>query len=902
MMPQQSSFQSLFDNITGQINRGEGQSALVEIDRQLKKPKFNQAEKKKLQLLKALILIKLGALGEAIKILNENLNEVDSEIIQFHFDLCKDLNIMDIYFDKFKPQTPEQIKEYYFQLIQAHRFQDASQNSLKFYNQEGKKNQELLMEFIVLQSQKEDMGGKITEMFLDTVAKNIKLENNLELCNNKELGTQLIKFQLKYYQNQKNKNVQKVQQILDNYGLLFIEYQYNAAISLWIYQNNPTDFTYEQTLKYHYQVYNSLATEQILINFECQEQIVLAFYTETFQLEIEQIEIPFQIVPKDKLLSHIYNSCQLLLKSIKNSLALKQLILISLKILNLSQNSNVEETLRLVELFFKCQGDKYTFCAELFKAIPKLKLHQEIYNIIQNVKTQSQSKEAQTIAHINLKKLEIYISQEPTKYLDELIQLYSSYAVPEKVEKGDRLLQDEYLMIAIDILYDVNDFKKMIKSLELIDIGLKNSPYNFDFLFRQIIILCELGLLEQAIESLTRLDIKGVQFETLGMTYAKAFLEFGNNSDQVEIKNQQALLFYLDNVRESKKNLLTSLKMMNYVPFESFYQFEKWISNSYVKLIYYFVQCNLFNNEKQKQQCNLEYFCQQIQNKLKTPSTFSIQETHFQSYFIREFHNNKLKYDNYIGIYQSQTQLLLETLFLCYNNSIQELKNDIQEVQNVLNVYKNIVNIQQNYKEFELSYRNQLPNQPLPIKYLIDYKEFINYERELRLSIGRFYITLFKPQNDIPTNDYQVDLSKIQDITKIIQKVINNDEIPSNSIRILNRFYKHTFPVLIILIKQSDEIKKKIFSLQKKAQGETKNNLEKAHKQIAQTLNTFREELVKFSNNWLLHLKNELQKQIKEQLNKGIKNLQMIETLDSNFQFQASYTQTLIEEKLKQLR
>ncbi|CAD8045731.1 unnamed protein product [Paramecium sonneborni] len=897
-MQPQSSFQLIQENIIGQMKRGETQSALIEIDRQIKKPKFNQMEKKKLQLLKALILVQIGALGEASKISNENLNDAELEIIQQYSGLCKDLNLMNIYFKKFKPQTLEQNKELYSHLIQALLFQDASQIAIKIYKQEKEKNQETLMEYIVLLSQKDDMGGKIVEMFLNKITQNISSENNLE---GDELGAQLIKFKMKYYQHNTNKNVEKVQQILDSHAPLFVEYQQNAAISLWIYQNNPTDFTYEQTLKYHYKVYNSLATDQILINFECQEQLVLAFYTEAFQLEIEQIETPFQIVPKDKLLSHIYNSCQLLLTQIKNGLAQKQLLLISLKILNLSQNSSVEETLRLVELLFQSQGDKYTFCTELFKAIPKLKLHQEIYNIIQKVKTQSQSKEAQTVAHINLKKLEIYISQEPTKYLDELIQLYQSHYVPEKVEKGDRLLQDEYLMIAIDILYDVNDFQKMIKSLELIDLGLKNSPYNFDFLFRQIIILCELGLLEQAIESLTRLDIKGVQFETLGMTYAKTFLEFGNNLDSVEKKNQQALMFYLENIRESKKNLMTSFKMKNYVPFESFYQFENWISNSYIKLIYYFVQCNLFN-EKQKQNYNTEYFCQQIKNKLQTPSTFSIQETHFQSYFIREFNNNLLKYDNYIGIYQSQKQLLLETLFLAYNNGISELKNDIQELQNVLNVYKEIVNIQQNYNEIELNYRNQLANQPLPVKYLIDYKELINHERELRLSIGRFYIAIFKPQNDIPTNDYLVDLSKFQDIKNIIQKILNNEDIPTNLIRILNRIYKHTFPILIVLIKQSTEIKSKLFTLQKKAQGELKTILEKAHKQISQTLNTFREELVQFSTDLLIYVKNELPKKRIELLNMSLKNKQMIETLDSNLHFQALSTQTMIEEKLKQLR
>ncbi|CAD8137562.1 unnamed protein product [Paramecium pentaurelia] len=897
----QSPFQSLFENIIGQMKRGESQSALIEIDRQLKRPKFNQTEKKQLQLLKGSILVQIGALGDAKKILNENLNEAELEVIQLYSNLCKDLNMMNNYFEKFKPQNLEQIKEFYSQLIQGHRFQEASSYAIKIFKAEGEKNQEFMMEYIVLLSQKEDMGGKITEMFIDKVAKNIKLENNLKLCTNEELGAQLIKFQLKFYQNNKNKNVDKVQQILDNHSVLFVEYQQNAAISLWIYQNNPSEFTYEQTLKYHYQVYNSLATDQILINFECQEQLVLAFYTEVFQLEIEQIEKPFQIVPKDKLLSHIYNSCQLLLKTITNSLALKQLILISLKILNLSQNPNIEEILRLVELLFQQQGDKYTFCTELFKAIPKIKLHKEIYNTIQKVKTQSKSKEAETIAHINLKKLEIYISEEPTKYLDELITLYQSYPVPEKVEKGDRLLQDEYLMIAIDILYDVNDFEKIIKSLELIDLGLKNSPYNFDFLFRQIILLSELGLVEQAIESLTRLDIKGVQFETLGMSFAKSFLEFGGNLDQVERKNQQALIFYLENVRESKKNLLTSFKMKNYVPFESFHQFEDWISNSYIKLIYYFVQCTLFN-EKQKQQSNVEYFCEQIQNKLKSPSTFSIQETHFQSYFIREFNNNNLKYDNYIGIYQSQKQLLLETLFLSFNNELLELKNDIQNVQKVLNAYKEIVNVQQNYQEINLNYRNQLENQPMQINYLFDYNEFIIQERELRLSIARFYISIYQPQNDIPTNDYLVDLSKLQDLQNIIQKVLNCQEMPTNSIRILNRLYKNIFPIFILLIKHQAEIKQKLFSLQKKAQGDAKNILDKAHKQIVQTLNTFKEELVQLSTKLLMFIKNEFPQQIKQQLNKSLNNKEMIQILESNLQFQALSIQSMIEEKLKQLK
>lgn len=30
-------------------------------------------------------------------------------------------------------------------------------------------------------------------------------------------------------------------------------------------------------------------------------------------------------------------------------------------------------------------------------------------------------------------------------------------------------------------------------------------------------------------------------------------------------------MFYLENIRESKKNLITSFKTKNYVPFESFY-------------------------------------------------------------------------------------------------------------------------------------------------------------------------------------------------------------------------------------------------------------------------------------------------------------------------------------------
>jgi hypothetical protein len=51
-------------------------------------------------------------------------------------------------------------------------------------------------------------------------------------------------------------------------------------------------------------------------------------------------------------------------------------------------------------------------------------------------------------------------------------------------------------MMAIDILYDVNNTEYIIRSLDLINLGLRNSPYNFDFLFRQILLLSELGLVE----------------------------------------------------------------------------------------------------------------------------------------------------------------------------------------------------------------------------------------------------------------------------------------------------------------------------------------------------------------------------------------------------------------------
>lgn len=39
-------------------------------------------------------------------------------------------------------------------------------------------------------------------------------------------------------------------------------------------------------------------------------------------------------------------------------------------------------------------------------------------------------------------------------------------------------------MMAVDSLYDVNDYQKCVEALILLKMGLKNSPYNYDFLLR----------------------------------------------------------------------------------------------------------------------------------------------------------------------------------------------------------------------------------------------------------------------------------------------------------------------------------------------------------------------------------------------------------------------------------
>lgn len=62
--------------------------------------------------------------------------------------------------------------------------------------------------------------------------------------------------------------------------------------------------------------------------------------------------------------------------------------------------------------------------------------------------------------------------------------------------------------------------------LLILEFGLNNSPYNFDIKLKLILMYQILGCPEKIQDILREMDIKSVQFDTLGFLFTKTFDEY----------------------------------------------------------------------------------------------------------------------------------------------------------------------------------------------------------------------------------------------------------------------------------------------------------------------------------------------------------------------------------------
>ena len=88
-----------------------------------------------------------------------------------------------------------------------------------------------------------------------------------------------------------------------------------------------------------------------------------------------------------------------------------------------------------------------------------------------------------------------------------------------KMEKGERVWNDEFLIIIADLGWEIfskfdklnkKEFNFLLKIIIVLESGYKLSPYNFDIALRLITYYSFIGNFERMLEIYKTLDIKGI--------------------------------------------------------------------------------------------------------------------------------------------------------------------------------------------------------------------------------------------------------------------------------------------------------------------------------------------------------------------------------------------------------
>lgn len=90
----------------------------------------------------------------------------------------------------------------------------------------------------------------------------------------------------------------------------------------------------------------------------------------------------------------------------------------------------------------------------------------------------------------------------------------------------------------------------------LLECALKKSAFNYDIQLRLLLINIIIGNKERVYDLIKALDIKSVQYETLGFLYLSTALDFGFDLT-AESHTTSALQYYVENLRESKEVFFT---------------------------------------------------------------------------------------------------------------------------------------------------------------------------------------------------------------------------------------------------------------------------------------------------------------------------------------------------------
>ena len=169
---------------------------------------------------------------------------------------------------------------------------------------------------------------------------------------------------------------------------------------------------------------------------------------------------------------------------------------------------------------------------------------------------------------------------------DPLLDEYQACVEHEsEPEKGERLVADDYVILAAERLELDQTEASDSKSIDVLRAALDKSPYNFDLNMKLAWLYERWGMVDAFKENYEKLNMKGVQLESLGFMVLRLHLGSGNQ-DFFNSILQKYDTYRMWNNNDMQSLLIKSIADMNYAKNDEFIDFKEVIDYGYYRMVY----------------------------------------------------------------------------------------------------------------------------------------------------------------------------------------------------------------------------------------------------------------------------------------------------------------------------
>jgi len=642
--------------IVESIQAGQIQTALREITSVMSKPKFKEKltseQLEMLNLLRGLCLAKVGQLGEAKHIFMEFTEshknfDGDSDLtlwisnIAAHFDLTKELRVLlDSYFAKNEKEEKITMERFHL-LLKEKNFAEAQSQAIKIYKNFNKPNFLLFSVYFQYLDKLKDPKTvkdqlKLPMMFLDKFIKGQKFEERISASKIERIDQQAAKLLIemllkqekdedayqelvKYHKlmDDKDFTIQTLSDIFTKTSSDKVLHTLTSHVFALFNENNDLN-----KFRYSYEVFKHFLN---LVLSRIEEDKFTALAEEILKdTEFKGSEFGFGEefkTPEPKEILHCFwyglaSSKKMVSEKFSNNANLKnsyktiitlQLDFCAAAISKVPKLAGGFSELALKFVKEYCDHFRLTFALaeEVYPYVAVLQKTQreELYTHLESLFVKETSIN-RCLTDINNHKLKWAfdfgeLTQENvekttkaliSKFAEHMKQYYADY---KGVEKGERLLNDDYLLLAADILiafihsHDVEKidekfFDLYSLTIYILELGIAISPYNHDMKLRAMYLYGQIGAPDRAQDIYKTMDIKAIQLDTLGYVFFTPFSQLSLEDRLLDLC-RDGIKYHIENMRESKESIISCVKNDNLEKLPQFVEWERLIASSWFK-------------------------------------------------------------------------------------------------------------------------------------------------------------------------------------------------------------------------------------------------------------------------------------------------------------------------------